>query len=291
METRPIRVLVPLDGSPKAEDILSVLADLRKRMPLQMTLFQSVVPDRNGDPRKEAEAKRYLTSIRERLGKEGIPADIKVDWGYPVTEIHYLEKSSGFDLIAMTSPVRSRLKRATFGSVAKELLRCSERPFLVSRPGVKAADWTRMVVPLDGSALAERILPGAVRLAKALGAEIRLLNVIPSAVAQMTGLGHGGLVPAVDPLPYLRELGERLAQEGVRALPMVGRGDPAAEICRAAKDLNAGAISIATHGRTGLKRVLLGSVAENVLRAASCPVYVLRTAGSPVLTRTEAAKV
>ncbi|HLF95409.1 MAG TPA: universal stress protein [Planctomycetota bacterium] len=286
MEIQALRVLVPLDGSTEGEAVVDPLVSLKGMGPLRVTLMRVVPPNESGES-----AKRYLGIVRERFEKQGIPAETRTEWGEPAREIRYCAGRSSFDLVAMTSHGRSGLKRAYLGSVTEEVLRHSELPLLVVRPGVKAADWKRVVVPLDGSALAERILPDAARLAKAFGTRIQLLRVTPSSVVQMMAAGHAGPIPAEDPGPYLQEVGRRLSREGIASEPAVRRGDPVVEICRTAEEVGAGAICLATHGRTGLPRALLGSVAEGVLRAAPCPVYVLRTLEAPVsVPATAAAK-
>lgn len=271
MEETGHRILVPLDGSPESESILGTLASLKRAGPLRVTLMRIALPDESAAPAGE-----YLNGVRAGLENQGIPAETKTEWGRPAREILYASRASGFTLIAMATHGRTGLQRAFLGSVAEEVLRHSTLPMLVARPGARGGDWKRLLVPLDGSPPAERILPHAVRLARALGSEIRLLGVVPSAILQMTAAGHTGLLPPEDPAPYLRDLGDRLAREGVTARSSSRSGDAAGEICRAAEEQRAGAIFIATHGRTGLARLAMGSVAEGVLRAAPCPVYVLR---------------
>lgn len=277
METQALRILVPLDGSTEGEAVVDPLVSLKGMGPLRVTLMSVVLPNESGGP-----AQQYLGTVRGKFEKQGIPVETRTEWGEPAREIRYCARRSSFDLVAMTSHGRSGLKRAYLGSVTEEVLRRSELPLLVVRPGVKVSDWKRVVVPLDGSALAERILPDASRLAKAFGTRIRLLGVTPSIVVQMMGAGHAGPIPAEDPGPYLQEVGRRLAGEGIPSETAVRCGDPVVEICRTAEEVGAGAICLATHGRTGLPRALLGSVAEGVLRAAPCPVYVLRTLEAPV---------
>lgn len=277
MEDVAFRVLVPVDGSPVAEGVLATMHSLRSVGPLRATLLRVILPDESAEP-----ALKYLEVVRAGLEKQGVPVETKTEWGRPAREILYASRGSGFNLIAMTTHGRTGLRRAFLGSVAEEVLRHSEVPMLVVRQGARSGAWKRIVVPLDGSSLAEKILPEAMRLARAFGSEIDLLRVTPSAVVQMTAAGHGGPLPEEDPMPYLRGLCDRLAKDGVTARAVARKGDAASEICRHAKELGAGAILVATHGRSGLKRMMMGSVAEHVLRAAPCPVYVLRTVEAPV---------
>lgn len=86
-------------------------------------------------------------------------------------------------------------------------------------------------------------------------------------------------------MPYLRGVCERLVAEGVEARPVGLEGRAASRVLEHAKEAGAGLICMATHGRTGLARALLGSVAEEILRHAPCPVLVRRTAKSAVRSK------
>jgi nucleotide-binding universal stress UspA family protein len=140
-----------------------------------------------------------------------------------------------------------------------------------------------ILVPLDGSALAEAALPKAVELAEVSGAHILLLR---AAQAQT--------LPGVDPTEaqvrvvseaeaYLAEIQKRLARQGhVKVETAVWYGPAAYAIVEAARVRKADEIVMTTHGRSGLGRLLLGSVAESVLRGTTTPILLLRAEGAPV---------
>jgi nucleotide-binding universal stress UspA family protein len=136
--------------------------------------------------------------------------------------------------------------------------------------------YKRILVPLDGSALAEGVLPHVEALAKSLGAELVLLRV---------AFAHA--FPGADPIQsqvsvvqeaesYVAGLANRLQQEGVRAEAKVRYGDPVEEILDHVAWDHIDLIAMATHGRTGLVRVVMGSVAEQVLRRTPVPMLLLR---------------
>jgi nucleotide-binding universal stress UspA family protein len=154
--------------------------------------------------------------------------------------------------------------------------------------------YERILIPLDGSGLPETILPFAERIAGPLDAEVVLLGVVEP-LSAMTGLATGP-VDGVDAL-FLRQLGvkkylietaRRLEAKGLRVRTMLRLGMAAVEIVETATAERADLIAMATHGRSGLRRTLLGSVAEAVLRAAPVPVLMLR-ATAPTPTPVEAA--
>jgi nucleotide-binding universal stress UspA family protein len=135
-----------------------------------------------------------------------------------------------------------------------------------------------MIVALDGSQQAEAILEDVIPLAKKLDASVELVRV---ALPAITGMGIGdipGVVFHDDPKPYLREVQIRLLEEGINAriAPLEGRA--ASAILERAKVTDAFLIALTTHGRTGVERILMGSIAEEIVRHASCPVMIRRNA-------------
>jgi nucleotide-binding universal stress UspA family protein len=140
-----------------------------------------------------------------------------------------------------------------------------------------------MLVPLDGSVSAEAILPFAEQVAGPLDAEVVLLRVLepPSPIELVASAGvvtpDTFTLREIDAKRYLSEIERRLSKKGLRVRTRVTLGSPAEEILAAARSTSADLIAMATHGRSGVARVLLGSVAESVLRAAPLPVLLIRT--------------
>jgi nucleotide-binding universal stress UspA family protein len=145
------------------------------------------------------------------------------------------------------------------------------------------ATWAprRLVVPLDGSTVAEAILPFVSGIARPLGLEIALLRAVPR-IPPQTVEGTRIVVDNMERLnqeanDYLRAIADRLSANGFRVLTTVRFGDPAAEILAGARDCGADLIAMTTHGRSALGRLLFGSVAEAVLRQAHVPVLIVRS--------------
>ena len=142
--------------------------------------------------------------------------------------------------------------------------------------------YQRVLVPLDGSRVAEAILPFIEQIAGPLDMEVLLVRVVPLTsmdVAAMAKESQAGapILKELDAQGYLEPLVASLKAKGVRAGARVRIGDPATEIVAAAKEINADLIAMTTHGRSGLGRLLFGSVAEAVLRGSPIPVFLLRT--------------
>jgi nucleotide-binding universal stress UspA family protein len=144
--------------------------------------------------------------------------------------------------------------------------------------------YERVLVPLDGSQAAEAILPFLAQVAGPLDAEIILLRAVEP-IAPADAIASAGGAPGTladretDAKRYLSEVERRLSGKGLRLRTRIAFGPPAEEILAAAKVTGADLIAMATHGRSGLGRVLFGSVAEAVLRTSVVPVLVIRTTG------------
>jgi nucleotide-binding universal stress UspA family protein len=153
--------------------------------------------------------------------------------------------------------------------------------------------YKRAVVPLDGSDLSAAILPFITQIAGPLDMEVVLLRVVepePPLVFESSRHIKVEDVEArlADARTYLRPIVEDLAGQGIRALLQVRRGDPVTEIVACARDTEADLIAMTTHGRSGLDRLLFGSVAEAVLRQAEVPVFLMRLTGRGVRRRERA---
>jgi len=265
------RILVPLDGSPEAECVFPTLSPLLHARTARVILFR--VAESNESP---VAAESYLSDVQKFLAKEGIQAEVKTSWGRAPVEILWQAHPSRCDLIAMTTHGRTGWRRLLLGSVAEAVLRQAEVPLLVNRPGMRVGNWRRLVVALDGSPLAEGILPEATRMARLFGADLHLLKVVgPSILVGGAGEGVAPLPPE-DPMPYLRSVAARPGFQGIRTVLVSREGPAGFEIARYAEEEKAGTVCVMTHGRSGLGRLLMGSTTEDLFRLAPCAVFVRR---------------
>jgi nucleotide-binding universal stress UspA family protein len=142
--------------------------------------------------------------------------------------------------------------------------------------------YERILVALDGSALAETVLPHAEALAGKFGSTIVLLQVTPilqSATVAASPPDDPTLVHRIEHqtvAAYLAEVENRLRGHGCTVEVRQKEGDAAEQILSQAAESSVGMIAMATHGRSGLQRVLLGSVADEVVKKAACPVLLVR---------------
>jgi nucleotide-binding universal stress UspA family protein len=308
-------ILVALDGSEHAEHALPAALTLARRHDAVLHLIRVYVPlagvygehalryDEALDRELMKRAGDYLDEVVSRLAAAaGIRASSVLLEG-PVTDtISRHAAAVGADLLVMTTQGRGPLARFWLGSVSDELVRQADIPLLLIRPQAAAPDLSRepgfgrVLIPLDGSPLAERVLEPVLALDTARQGEYTLLRV----VMPMAHLNYGSTVGAYAGLrnaleqmkefdqsdlkrahEYLDQLAAHLRARSFRVNTRVSVKDPpATAILEDASVHDADLIVLATRCRGGLKRLMLGSVADKVLRGADCAVLVYRPVDS-----------
>ena len=277
MKTPPdlLRILVPLDGSPLSESILPSLQPLLAARKAELTLLRVI--SRVEDVERE---KSYLSRLERDLRKEGVRVGARLEFGRPADEILHLAKPGRFDFLAMTTHGHSAILRVIMGSVAARVLRQVEIPLLLHTPKARITDWKRIVVSLDGTAMAETVLEDVIPLAEVLGSTVHLVRV------NLPLLPMGD--PYFDPVPidlegprkYVEEISDRLVKRGILAIPEVREGFAAREIVKVAARLDAGLIAMATEGRASRAGAVERSIAREVLPATPCTLLLRRTQSS-----------
>jgi len=300
-------ILVPLDGSALAQSIIPLVRDLAKGLGSRVILLhvlEAVADHPDGDVQlyeREALEKlhpmaiRYLKDMAAPLGQRGVMVETAILEGKPYQEIVEFAEGQGIGLIAMATHGRSGIVRAVLGSVATRVLQASPCPLLLAKPQQEGSLWVipsnikTILVPLDGSDLAEAVLPHAEELARRLDLEMWLIQVLPPEEPVVLGPYTSEFwrpakveVQRLDSLAsgYLAGLGMSLRQRGVRANWEVLHGNAAESIIEFGRDRPNVMIAMATHGRSGLQRWLLGSVADAVIREAGVPVLVVKPQGT-----------
>ena len=146
--------------------------------------------------------------------------------------------------------------------------------------------YKRALVPLDGSPVAETIIPFILEIAGPLDIEVVLLRVVEPIPATVLEEPRHIDVENVEQRriaeEYLAPIAVELRNKGVRVESQVRRGNPADQIVAAARERGADLIAMSTHGRGGLGRLILGSVAESVLRGTTTPILLLRAPEAPI---------
>ena len=275
------KVLVPLDGSELSDRIVPQLRRLLVAKDVAVTLAQ-VVPDKAAhDPSGGAAlvdaARDHLARIAAPLVAAGANVSSEVVLGAePAARILELAIERQPSLLVLATHGRSGIVRWIRGSVAERLLRSSPFPLLLANPHALARTEElpirKILVPLDGSARSAQVLPLVAELARLYGSEVTLFYTVELVVAE---------VP-IAPIMTQAEAAGLLAPFQARLPGIVTHvkstlGLPAHAIVEEAASGAYDLVALATHGRTGLERWAFGSVAENVVRHAPCPLLVRRT--------------
>lgn len=300
-------LLLPLDGSIFGEHALPLALSIARRAGATLNVVQvhepftplyadSIAPGTYEAEAKVLEQKRaYLDGIVKRLSSVAPVRVTSTILERPLIAetLDGHARSTGNDLIVMTTHGRGPLSRFWLGSVADELVRRATTPILLVRPHEKAPDLNseqllrHILIPLDGSTLAEQVLESAIGLGSLMPAAYTLVRIYGPSVD--TGLDPqsyatmDGSEPPIEQLhaeaeSYLNRVAERLKQRGCAVRAHVGLAQhPATAILETAQNLGMDLVALETHGRRGLSRLLLGSVADKVIRGASMAVLVHRS--------------
>ena len=273
------RVLVPLDGSTLAEAILPAVERLARDHEAEVILLE--VLEGQGTREAELDAERqaggYLQRMVDSLRRRGLKrVCTRVWYGDADQAIANAATRERADLVAMSTHGRSGLDWLRFGSVAEGVVRRAPVPVLLVR-GIAAWDRggiNRILVPLDRSEASEAVLPLVSCLAGPFDFEIQLLHVVEVALPLSGWEAAGKVVHDAEAEAYLAKMAALLEARGLRVGMTVRAGLPAEVIPAVAAETKSGLVAMSTHGRSGLGRLFLGSVAERVLRSVSVPVLL-----------------
>lgn len=297
------KILVPLDGSKTAENVLPYarcfarnmqipvellavvdVADLTRNISVAEGLFLDTLIDdetRRYDDYLKGIAKKFPTGCAQYRVGQGKAAEIIVESAAKETTT----------LVAMATHGRSGLNRWLVGSVAEKVLRAAANPLLLVRAKEETPPWNMaalksIVVPLDGSELAESVLPSVEEVAKNLDLEVILLGVYGvSYGAYSAGEGFydttqiGTFLATIkaEALEYLERKAGDMKKHGLEKVSLVVKeGLGADEIISFARRTPDCVVAMCTHGRSGVKRWVMGSVTETVVRHSGDPVLILR---------------
>jgi nucleotide-binding universal stress UspA family protein len=309
------RILVPLDGSRLAETILPDVRELAAEPQAEVILLRVALAHAlpgveltGAQVRVVEEAERYLADVEHRLAGRGIRVSSVVRYGRAAEEILDHARTSGIDLIAMSTHGRSGIERVLLGSVAERVLREAPVPVILRRaappaPAVAGAEAQEarppvrpqeaasfpqpighILCPVDFSPTSYAAMAQAGTLAQRFSADLTVLHVVYDPL-DVTCL-HIPHPPQEQLREELIREAERMLQAQMhrtlrfvpRAKTAVVLGMPFREIIRYAQEHQVDLIVMGTQGLSGLNHLIMGSTAERVVRMAPCPVLSIRAA-------------
>jgi nucleotide-binding universal stress UspA family protein len=293
------KIMVPLDGSNAAERVLPYAEEIANKFNSEIALVSVAEPS-------PAESDHlflaYLRTIQEKVktelgkwgAKTGTPVTMDVLTGKPAQEILSYAADKNVSLVVMASRGRSGEGPWLLGNIAAKVLRATTKPVLLVRKEAPAESLQRkglikkILVPLDGSKVAEQIVPYAEDLARGTGAELILFHAYQTFLGVISG--EAMVTMSAEEIKevndhreeeakaYLKTMTGTLREMGLTVSEVVVSGDPADAILSYAESNGVDIISMSTHGLSGIKRWVFGSVTDKVLHAGDMPVLVARAA-------------
>lgn len=278
------KILVAIDGSESSKHALKESFRLASAEKCWITVV-SVVPPYEGELEligiKNLEAamrqpcEKALADAAAFAKAEGALIKPVCEEGDPYERIVDLADAESCDVIVMGRRGLSHLERSLVGSVTARVIGHSRRDVLVV-PDNSPLNWKTILVATDGSRYSDIAAEKAVDFARSYGGEIKAVSVVdvpsefyaeaPNAVEDMINKAR----------EYAKGVKKLAEAAGVKAESFVGEGEAFRVITGLAKKEGTGVIIMGSHGRTGMKRLLMGSVAEKVIGYAPCPVLVAR---------------
>ena len=290
------RILVPLDGTKRAEEAIPFARELAASPDTGVLLLHVEPP--SAAVMDEIAIDNRMEIIASELRAAGIKAHIVTEFGKAAPAIASAAELDNVDVIVLAPQPRNLLEGLRRPSVTANVLARTAAPVLVVPPHARedaakllAFGGAQVIVPLDGSPLAEKALPLALRVARRYDRPLLLLRVIPPVQIIAAGPETYPLVRDSHDMEvreahqYLSLLRARLERTENVAIQTEFSHGIAAEVILALAETKPGSILVmSTHGRTGLARLLMGSVTLAVARKASIPLLIVPTAGTHPLS-------
>ncbi|MCX7029617.1 MAG: universal stress protein [Spirochaetes bacterium] len=291
--------VVPLDGSRLAESVLPAVAALARSLKASVTLLHVV--ERRAPARAHGErhlvdrmdAETYLAGVARRAMAREMHASWHVhegDAGGLARALAEHEREFGHDLVVLCTHGRGGSRRAVMGSVAQQLVNAGSVPVLVLRPPAAGSrgeqSFRSILLALDADPRhGEAAIGAAAELARAFGAVVHLVMIVPSFGLRLgRWMLTGRLLPSTtaalldqsarDAERLVAKRCSALEKAGVRADARVLRGDPVRMLVRAAAEVEADLVALATHGRSGARALFTGSVASRVASLCKRPLLL-----------------
>lgn len=299
------KILVPLDGTENSEATLGFVKGMATALGAEIVLLGVVDPrgatvgegaaDRIEARKVDdqvASAKSYLDSHVDQLteSSRSLKVSAHVATGKPADAIIEQAKELGADMIAMSTHRGTLVARGILGSVTDHVLRTSPVPVMAVRPddiksfAGNAGAPNVVIVPLDGSKLAEESVPAALEIAELCSSEIIFMRAVhlpsfavsgPGADFYGNDFGVSGERKKAE--EYLAKFVKQAEDKGIKAQAHATLGNAAARIIEEANNVDGAIVVISSHGRGGFRRMMLGSVADKIVRASHRPVLILQS--------------
>ena len=281
------KILVAFDGSESAKNALAVSVKLAKQDNSLIKVLDVVSPY-NGNVtltdgsniKKTSEdlAEEIFVGARAIADKEGIQISTIIVQGEPFQQISVIAEDEDFDLIVMGRQGISHFERELMGSVTARVIGHTSKNVLVVPETFKwDGKWESILLAMDGSPICTSANDEALEIARQRSVRITALTVTKTNISNESAAFSQAATRDIEmkAQSIVNELQERAAVMGIDTVPLVKHGQPHQEITALAAELGVTVIVMCTHGKTGIKRLLMGSVTQRTIGHADCPVLVV----------------
>ncbi|MCL7489718.1 MAG: universal stress protein [Desulfobulbaceae bacterium] len=277
------KILVAYDGSDSAKNALAVAADLAKKDNSWVKVL-AVVPVYDGDldlvgisnikETIEGPGQKLLAEAKKQADELSVHVLANLEQGEPFERIVHVADEENCDLVIMGRSGLSHLERELMGGVTARVIGHTTKHVLVV-PEEARLDWHKILVAADGSANSESAVEHAVSAAAEFEGKLAVVTVV-DANDEMLAMAPEHVKKLVDKAhEYLQGVVEKAEKKGIAAETFIREGEPHDQITKLADEIGASVIVMGTHGRKGLKRLLMGSVTERTIGYANCPVMII----------------
>ena len=282
------RILVAVDGSQASLHALKETCRL-VRAERGSVAAVSVVPPHDGELRlvgvsnvmekMHAPAKKALADAARVAELEGVPLQTYALQGEPHEVIVTLAAEKGYDLIALGVKGHNVCETVLMGSTTARVIGFGHTPVLVI-PFECRLTWQRILVPVDGSASGDQAARLAFELVDAYGSELLVVSVadVPPHVYGISAGAAGKMI--AQSREHLENVASEAQANEINADFVLREGEPAEILIELATHRSSDLIIMGSHGRSGLARLLMGSVTERVIQGSPCPILVVRDSRS-----------
>jgi len=290
--SRPEKLLLPTDGSEFSEGAIREAISLAKSCSSKLIAVSVIETNPEYETlapqlveKAEKEARQHLESVKAQAEKEGVHCEIIARQGdEPYKYIVEEAEKNNVSMIIMGRRGRTGLKRLMMGSETARVIGHAPCNVVVV-PRAARLEFRSVLIATDGSKFSDAASSEAINIAKLCGAALTVISVVPSEEASPFDIVHSemqkGLIADKElhegekNVKKVKELAEK---EGIKTTGFVYAGKPYEAILAAAKEKRADLIVVGSHGRTGLEKLLMGSVTERVILLSSCAVLVVKCA-------------
>jgi nucleotide-binding universal stress UspA family protein len=279
------KILVAVDGSDSSKNAFRQACKISRddkswitvitTIPFYQDLFQMPSIQEKVNKTLRADAEKILSEIKKIADEEDAFIKPRLEEGNPSDTIVDVADEGNYDLIVMGRRGKSRLERALVGSVTARVIGHSQRDVLVV-PAGGSVGWQTILFPTDGSKYSWYAAEKAIDLAKSYGGALEAISVVDVPAEFYADAPKVAEDLVRQAKNYVEDVKKKAEGFGINIKTYVREGEAYQIITDFAKEERVSLIVMGSHGRTGVKRLLMGSVAEKVIGYAPCPVLIVK---------------